>query len=76
MPNSSDNIIDIVNLFIGDDFFTYTVEKSNRYYDQNRKNIKSNKTLKWKSITLSEMKKFCGLIILIGQVHKDVICDY
>ncbi|CAD1469352.1 unnamed protein product, partial [Heterotrigona itama] len=50
------------------DFFTYMVEESNRYYDQNREKYKmSDKILKWKSITLSKIKKFRELIILMGQ---------
>uniref|UniRef100_A0ABF7PQ92 piggyBat transposase n=1 Tax=Myotis lucifugus TaxID=59463 RepID=A0ABF7PQ92_MYOLU len=71
------NIEDAVKLFIGDDFFEFLVEESNRYYNQNRNNFKlSKKSLKWKDITPQEMKKFLGLIVLMGQVRKDRRDDY
>ncbi|XP_047370485.1 uncharacterized protein LOC124957500 [Vespa velutina] len=34
------------------------------------------KTKKWTDITVSEVKKFLGLIVLMGQVKKDVLYDY
>lgn len=68
--------IDAAKLFI-DDFFTYLVTESNRYYYQNIDQFKiSRKSIKWKDITISEMKKFLGLIIFMGQVRKDTRDDY
>ena len=40
------------------------------------KNGASPKTLKWSSITPEEIRKFLGLIILMGQERKDNIRDY
>jgi hypothetical protein len=37
---------------------------------------KSPKSLKWTDTTKSEMKKFLGLILLMGQVRKDNVKDY
>lgn len=68
--------MDIVNLFIGDDFLEYLVKKSNRYHYQvvnKYKNI--SRTKKWIDITLPEMKKFLSLIVLMGQVKKNRLHD-
>ncbi|XP_053960478.1 piggyBac transposable element-derived protein 4-like [Anastrepha ludens] len=71
------SITDATNLFIGDDLFTYFVEESNRYYYQNiNKFTIPKKSVKWKDITISEMKKFLGLIIFMGQVRKDRRDEY
>jgi len=40
------------------------------------KNGKSPKTWKWSNITPEEMRKFLGVIILMGQVRKENIQDY
>jgi hypothetical protein len=34
------------------------------------------KTLKWSNITPEEMRKFMGIIVLIGQVRKQSVRDY
>ncbi|XP_015190455.1 PREDICTED: piggyBac transposable element-derived protein 4-like [Polistes dominula] len=77
MANVPESIADAVKLFIGDDFFAYLVTESNRYYYQNMDQFKiSRKRMKWRDITIPEMKKFLGLIILMGQVRKDARDDY
>lgn len=67
-----ESITDALDFFIGDDLFTYFGEESNRYHQQKINNFKiPKKSVKWKDITISEMKKFLRLIIFMEQVRKD-----
>lgn len=71
LPKSEESVMDIVNLFIGDDFLEYLVKESTRYHYRvidKHKNI--SRTKKWTDITLPEMTTFLGLIVLMGQVKK------
>lgn len=69
--------MDVLKLFIDDDFFKFLVIESNRYYYQNIDRLKSQtKGIKWKDITIPEMKKFVGLIIFMGLVRKDRRNEY
>lgn len=54
----------------------YMVSQSNIYQCQiqDRLNI-SSKTIKWMNITIPEMEKFLGLIVIIGQVQKEWLKD-
>ena len=62
---------------IGDDLIQLLTEQSNLYYSQNAENWKvSPKILKWSNITLEEMRTFLGLIMLMGQVRKEIIRNY
>ncbi|XP_022914576.2 piggyBac transposable element-derived protein 4-like [Onthophagus taurus] len=77
MPSSTENVMDIVNLFIGIDFFEHLVKESNRYHYQIiQKDKIPSRVKKWTDITVTEMKKMLGLILLMGQVKKDVFYDY
>ncbi|XP_022910660.2 piggyBac transposable element-derived protein 4-like [Onthophagus taurus] len=77
MPSSTENVMDSVNLFIGMDFFEYLVKESNRYHYQTIQKYKiPSRAKKWTDITVTETKKFLGLIVLMGQVKKDVFYDY
>lgn len=79
MPSSPESVIGSINLFIGNDleFFEYLVRESNRYHYQVVDKYKIiSKTRKWTDITVPEMKKILGLIVLMGQVKKDVLYDY
>jgi len=52
-------------------------EQSNLYHRQNEQKWKMlPKTLKWSNIMPKEMRKFMGLIILMGQVRKESVRDY
>jgi hypothetical protein len=65
-----------VSSVIGHDLNTLT-EQSNICYSQNARKLKvSPKTLKRSNITPEEMRKFWGLVILMGQVRKENIKDY
>ena len=71
------SVKDVVELFIGNDLFELMVNESNVYYQQNKDNMNKGKKMpKWHNITLAEMNKFLGTIILMGQVKKDVRDEY
>jgi len=56
--------------------YSYLLNSLNIYHSQNAQQWKvSPKTLKWSNITPKEIKRFLGLIILMGQVRKKNI-DY
>ena len=77
LPNNSENISDIIKLFIGDGLFQYMVEETNRYHAQNEFRIKDRvKSVKWKDVTVKELKKFIGLILLMGKIRKDNRDEY
>ena len=47
------------------------------YWQQNEKSYKKyDKVLKWTDVTNSDMKKFLGLIILMGQIRKSHWKEY
>ena len=61
----------------GDDIVQLLTEQANLYHSQNaQKWTVLPKTLKWSHITSEEMRKFLGLIILMGQVKKENKRDY
>lgn len=71
MPRSPESMMDIVNLFIGNDFFEYLVKEFNRYHYQIMEKYKiPSGAKKWENITIPEMTKFLGLIVLMGQIKK------
>ena len=56
----------------GDDLIQLLTEQSNLYHSQNAEKWKVlPKRLKWSHITPEEMRKFLGLIILMGEVRKE-----
>lgn len=76
-PRNAENISDVVDLFIDDDFFQLLVTETNRYYMQNMHKYKRVKSTKqWRDTTITEIKKFLALNILMGQVKKNNVNDY
>jgi hypothetical protein len=66
-----------VSSIIGNNLILLLTDQSNLYHSQNAEKWKvSPKTPKWSSITPEKMRKFLGLIILMGQVRKENIRDY
>ena len=62
---------------VGDELIQLLTEQSNLYHSQNAEKWKvSPKTMKWSNITREEMRKFLGLIILMGQVRKENTEDF
>ena len=50
--------------------------QTNLYRTQNEKSYKKYKALKWTDVTNSDMMKFLGLIILMGQIRKSHWKEY
>ena len=51
--------------------------QTNLYHQQNEKSYEEyGKALKWTDVTNSDMKKFLGLIILMGQIRKSHWKEY
>ena len=77
LPSDPTNILDVVKLFIADDLFSFFTEESNKYRSQNADKFRdSKKSVKWKDISVLEMKKFIGLILMMGKVQKDTRDEY
>ena len=69
-------VVEVVCSIIGDDRMQLLTEWSNLYHSQNTEKCSiSPKALK-SIITPEEMRKFLGLMILMGQVRKESIRDY
>jgi hypothetical protein len=63
------DITQVVSTVIGDDLLQLFAEQSNLYHKQNVEKWKSSfKSLKWTDITSTEVKKFLGVILVMGQV--------
>jgi hypothetical protein len=76
VTDTPESVVEVVRSIIGDDLILLLTEQSNIYHSQNAEKWKvSPKTLKWSNITPEEMRKFLGLIILMGQVRKENIRD-
>lgn len=76
MPRDQNSEWEAAQLFLGDDLFELLVTETNRYRSQVANKYKEYKAVKWVDVTVKEMKKFLGLIILMGQVPKGDIYDY
>ena len=68
-------ISEIVKQFLDDDFFQLICLETNRYHQQHE-HVWKNVSPKWVDVDLGEIKRFFGLIILMGQVRKGCIRDY
>ena len=72
--DNPESFVEVVSSIIADDLIHLLTEQSNLYYIQNVQKLKVlPKTLKWSNITPEEMRKFLGLIILMGQVREENI---
>jgi hypothetical protein len=66
-----------VNRFLGNDLLEILAEQSNLSHAQNTDKYKnSSKSLAWKDVSITDMKKFLAIIILMGHVKKDKTRDY
>jgi len=75
--DNPESVAEVMSSAIGDDLIQLLTEQSNLYHSQNAEKWKvSPKRLRWSNITPEEMRKFLGLIILMGQVRKESIRDY
>jgi hypothetical protein len=70
------SVADVVNTIIGDDLIQLLTKQSNLYHRQNvQKWNMLPKTQKWLNITPEGVRKFMGLIVLMGQVRKESVRD-
>ncbi|XP_048514356.1 piggyBac transposable element-derived protein 4-like [Athalia rosae] len=77
LSRDATNIEDVVELFIGNDLFEFICTETNRYYDQNSTKRKPDKeSRKFFNVTPVELKKWFGLVILMGIIKKPKIDDY
>ncbi|KAI4478589.1 hypothetical protein M0804_011912 [Polistes exclamans] len=76
-PEDIKSVKDIVELFIGNDLFESISNETNKYYIQNcdRRKV-DKKNVKFVNVTAVELKKWFGLVILMGIVKKAKIDDY
>jgi hypothetical protein len=63
-------------LFMHERWWLHLVNETNKYYSQNKKIGTSSKNLKWRDVTVEEMKKFVGLCIITGHVWKPILKLY
>lgn len=71
------SISEVTDLLFDNDFFNLLVIQTNLYHCQMKELYKNSaKTLSWAEVTTSEMKKFLGLVILMGQTKKSHWRDY
>ncbi|XP_043259649.1 piggyBac transposable element-derived protein 4-like [Colletes gigas] len=66
----------VTKLVIGDDLMNLFVTESNRYRYQNSSNSSTGKNKEWTDISITEMKQFLGLIIVMGFVKKSEKDEY
>ncbi|XP_059531352.1 piggyBac transposable element-derived protein 4-like isoform X1 [Myotis daubentonii] len=76
LPSDCKNIIEVTNLIFDNDLFELFCHQSNIYYNQNLGKHKISKTKKWSPVTPTDMKKFLGLIVLMGRTRKDTWKEY
>ncbi|KAL6432027.1 hypothetical protein ACFW04_007454 [Cataglyphis niger] len=71
-----DRVENVVNSFLGDDLLEFIAVETNKYHEQNYRKFKRGKKCgMWRDVT-SELKKFLGLVIIMGLVRKARINDY
>jgi len=75
--DNPESLVEVVSSVIGEDLILLLTEQCNLYHSQNAEKWKvSPKTQKWSHITPEEVRKFLGLIILMGQVRKENVRYY
>lgn len=76
-PRNKDKVEDVASMFVGDDLLEFIALETNKYHAQNSRRYKtSQKTGKWFDVTVTELKKWFALVIIMGLVRKSRINDY
>lgn len=72
--NENANVLDYVELYLTENILTHIVNETNRYakqyFDENPEQSENSYLSKWHDTDIIEMKKFFGLVILMGIVYK------
>ena len=76
IPRYQENVLEIIELFLVNDLFELLVIETNRYCSLVINTYEECKSVKWVDVTMREMKKFLGLIILMGRTRTDSIYVY
>jgi len=70
--HNPESVVEVVSSVIGVDLIWLLPERSDLYHSQSVQKWKVlPETLKWSNIVPEEMRKFLGLIILMGQVREE-----
>ena len=68
------NLLDFVELYLTDEILTHVVNETNRYahqyLEENSEKADNTYFSAWTDTDILEMKKFFGLVILMGIIHK------
>ena len=68
------NLLDFVELYLTDEILTHVVNETNRYahqyLEENSEKADNTYFSAWTDTGILEMKKFFGLVILMGIIHK------
>ena len=74
------NMLDYLELYLTDQILKHIVHETNRFANdfitQYPDEAKNTYTGKWADVTVPELKKFIGLVILMGTIHKPSLPDY
>nr|XP_031830867.1 piggyBac transposable element-derived protein 4-like [Nomia melanderi]XP_031830868.1 piggyBac transposable element-derived protein 4-like [Nomia melanderi]XP_031830869.1 piggyBac transposable element-derived protein 4-like [Nomia melanderi] len=76
-PIYGESIEQVAKLYFTDDLFQIIVTETNKYYAKNSYKYRTSKsTGKWTELTIPELKKWFGLIIIMGLIRKGKLIDY
>ena len=74
------NLLDFVELYLTDETLTHVVNETNRYahqyLEENSEKADNTYFSAWTDTDILEMKKFFGLVILMGIIHKPNLPTY
>ena len=74
------NVLDFVHLYLSEGIFSLRVAETNRFARQFFANLgnegTSNYSRKWEPVDINEMKRFIGVILLMGIIYKPTILLY
>nr|XP_033320948.1 piggyBac transposable element-derived protein 4-like [Megalopta genalis] len=77
LPTCLESVEQVTKLYFTDDLFETIVIETNKYYARNSHKYTATKsTGRWNDLTVPELKKWFGLIIIMGLVRKSKLIDY
>ena len=79
--DANSSVIDFVQLYLTDELFNLLVTETNRYAEQfltavDETTHGNSYVGKWENVTVAEMKKFIGIVLLMGIIYKPSIPMY
>lgn len=76
-PINTSKVEEFIDMFIENDLFEFIATETNRYHRQNCGKYKEQRRrAKWLDVTVSEIKKWFALIIIIGFAERPEIDDH